>query len=177
MRAGVDPRVNQFLGMVNQLEDAARVLPRWPARQVEGPVGGTPGSKVLVNVSGLDLAKDIHGVLVSWCEQIAEERGVAVPDPAWSSWRCTPGGTWIPDGGNTSEIVSWLRRHATWLVYRQWYVDEMWPELFELRRKARSLMGLSRPPRHLVDLAMELATSGRSMLEVQEVARAHRADG
>ena len=176
MRLGLDPRVNQFLGMINQLEEAARVLPRWPARQVVGPVGGAPGSKVLVNVTGLDLSKTIHDVLVSWCDQIAEEHGVEELDPAWSAWRCTPSGSWVTDGGNTSAVAAWLRPHASWVVGRPWYAAEMWPELFELRAKARSLMGLSQPPRGLVELAVELAASGRSKLEVQEVARARRAD-
>lgn len=177
MRMGLDPRANQLLQMVNQLEECCRVLPRWPKRQIEGPSSGGVESPVLVNVSGLDLAREVHAVLVGWCELVAEERGVVGPDPRWSSWQCTPSGTWVANGGDTAAVVGWLRRHAAWVVDRPWFVEEMWPELLEVRRRARSLMGLSRPPRHLVDLAVELAVSGRSAAEVRGVARARRADG
>lgn len=176
MRIGTDPRVNQFLKMINDLDDAARVLPRWPKRAAEGPSGSGAGSAVLVNVSGLDLAREIHAVLVPWCEQVAEERGVLEPDPALSSWLCTPSGSWVATGGNTGEVAKWLRRNATWIVDQPWYVDEMWPELLEVRRKARGLMGLWSAPRAMRDLVVELASSGGSIDEMREVARARRAD-
>lgn len=176
MRMVLDPRVNQLLQMVNQLADAAVVLPRWPKRRIDGPSSGGADSAVLVNVDGLDLAREIHAVLVPWCDLVAEQRGVEPLDPAWSSWVVTPSGSWVATSGNTREAVAWLRPHASWVVYQPWYIDEMWPELLELRRKVRSLMGLAQPPRRLVEMAVELATSGRSMVEVREVARARRAD-
>ena len=177
MRVMVDPRVNQFLGMVNDLEEAARVLPRWSKRKVEGPSGGGSGSAVLVNVSGLDLAREIHAVLVPWCDLVAEECGLEELDPAWSSWTCTPSGSWVATGGNTGEVARWLRSNAGFVVARAWYVDEMWPELFELRRKARGLMGLWRPSRSMRDLVIEAASSGGTLEEMREVARARRAEG
>lgn len=176
MRAGLDPRVNQMLQMVNQLADAVTVLPRWPKRRIEGPSSGGSDSAVLVNVDGMDLAREIHAVLVPWCDLIAEQRGAEPLDPGWSTWAVTPAGSWVATSGNTREVVAWLRPHASWVVYQTWYVDELWPELLELRRKVRALMGLSQPPRRLVDLAVELASSGRPMAEVREVARARRAD-
>lgn len=177
MRVGVDPRVNQLLKMLNDLDGAARVLPRWPKRSVEGPSSGGGGSAVLVNVSGLDLAREIHAVLVPWCEQVAEERGVLGPDPDLSSWQCTPAGTWVATGGNTSEIARWLRQHASWIVDRSWYIEEMWPELLEARRKARALMGLWQAPRSMRDLVIEAAASGGSLEQMRGVARARRAEG
>lgn len=177
MRVGVDPRVNQLLKMINDLDGAARVLPRWPKRSVEGPSSGGAGSAVLVNVSGLDLAREIHAVLVPWCSLVAEERGVLEPDPDLSSWHCTPSGTWVATGGNTSEIARWLRQHASWIVDRPWYIDEMWPELLEARRKARGLMGLWQPSRAMRDLVVEAAASGGSIEQMREVARARRAEG
>lgn len=176
MRAVVDPRVNQFLKMINDLSEAARVLPRWEKRKVEGPSGGGSGSAVLVNVTGLDLAREIHAVLVPWCELVAEECGL---DPLWpelSSWACTPSGSWVATGGNTGEVARWLRSNAGFVVDRPWYVDEMWPELLELRKKARGLMGIWSVPRAMRDLVIEAAASGGSIEEMREVARAHRAD-
>lgn len=176
MRAMVDPRVNQFLKMVNDLEEAARVLPRWAKRKVEGPSGGGSGSAVLVNVTGLDLAREIHAVLVPWCEQVAEECGL---DPLWpevSSWAQTPSGAWVATGGNTGEVARWLRANAGFVIERPWYADEMWPELLELRRKARGLMGLWRSPRSMRDAVIEAAASGGSLEEMREVARARRAE-
>ncbi|MCZ4325685.1 hypothetical protein [Brachybacterium paraconglomeratum] len=169
--------MSQFLRMVNSLEEAARVLPRWPKRKVEGPSGGGSGSAVLVNVSGLDLAREVHAVLVSWCDQVAEQRGVLGLDPELSSWVQTPSGSWVATGGNTGEVVRWLRGHAGWLVEQPWYIDEMWPELLELRRKVRGLMGLWQPSRSMRDLVVEAATSGGTLEEMREVARARRAEG
>ena len=76
-----------------------------------------------------------------------------------------------------SEVARWLRSNAGFVVARPWYVDEMWPELFELRRKARGLMGLWRPSRSMRDLVIEAATSGGTLEEMREVARARRAEG
>ena len=177
MRMGLDPRANQLLQVVNQLEVFCQVLPRWPKRQVEGPSSGGVESAVLVNVPGLDLAREIHAVLVAWCELVAEERGVAAPDPRWSSWQRTPAGSWVANGGDTSSVVGWLRRHAAWMVDQPWYAETMWPELLEVRRRARSLTGLSRPPRFLVEAAVEVAVSGRPVAAVRGVTRARRADG
>lgn len=177
MRVMVDPQVNQFLGMINNLEEAARVLPRWSKQQAEVPSGGQSGSAVLVNVSGLDLAREIHAVLVPWCELVAEECGL---DPLWpelSSWAVTPSGSWVATGGNTGEVARWLRANAGHLVGRPWYEDEMWPELLELRRKARGLMGLWQAPRSMRDAVIEAAAAGGSIEQMQEVARAHRTDG
>lgn len=176
MRIGVDPRLDQFWRMVNQLEDAARVLPRWPKPSVEGP-GGGPGSAVLVNVSGLDLAREIHSVLVPWCELVAEQRGVEGPDPDWSSWVQTPSGSWVATGGNTGLVAQWLRNQGVWVIEQVWYVDEMWPELLELRRKARGLMGIWHPSRSMRDLVVEIAATGGSLEQMREVARARRAEG
>lgn len=177
MRAVVDPRVNQFLKMINDLAEAARVLPRWEKPKVDGPSGGGSGSAVLVNVSGLDLAREIHAVLVPWCEQASEECGL---DPLWpelSSWDRTPSGSWVATGGNTGEVARWMRSHAGFIVERPWYPDEMWPELLELRRKARGLMGLWQPSRAMRDLVIEAAASGGTIEQMKEVARARRADG
>ncbi len=176
MRVPYDPRVHQMVQMVNQLEDAARVIPRWKNQAAGGPSGSGPGSTVLVNVSGLDLAREIHSVLVTWCEEIAEKRGVQPPDVALSTWHCTPGGTWIATGGNTSAIAMWLRQQSSWVVEQTWYIDAMWPELIELRRKVRGLMGLWQTPKAMRDLVVELASSGGSIEEMREVARARRAN-
>lgn len=176
MRAMVDPQVNQFLRMVNNLAEAARVLPRWSKRQAEGPSGGQAGSAVLVNVSGLDLAREIHAVLVPWCELVAEECGLERIDPFLSSWACTPSGAWVATGGNTGEVARWLRANAGLIVARPWYEDEMWPELLELRRKARGLMGLWQAPRSMRDAVIEAAAAGGSIEQMKEVARARRAE-
>lgn len=89
----------------------------------------------------------------------------------------TPAGSWVATGGNTGEVAQWLRGQGFWVVDQVWYVDEMWPELLELRRKVRGLMGLWMAPRAMRDLVIEAAAAGGSIEQMREVARARRAEG
>lgn len=174
MRVGMDPRTNQLLRMLNQLEGLLGLLGSWSKARVEGPSGSGGEASVPINVGALDLSNEVHGVLVEWADRVADERGMTRHPREWSAWAMTPSGTWYATSGNTALLVAWLRRHASWVVGQDWYEEVMWPELRDLRRRAMSMLGLSRPPRHLVELAVELAASGRS---VQEVGRVQRAEG
>lgn len=172
MRIGMDPRINQLLRMINQVEAALMMLASWSKSRVEGPSAPSAEPGVPINVAAIDLANEVHSVLVDWCDRVADERGVPRHPREWSTWSMSPSGVWYATSGNTALLAGWLRRHASWVVAQPWYDEAMWPELVGLRRRMLGMLGLSRPPRHLVELAVELAASGRSAVEVSGVQRA-----
>jgi len=166
----LDPRVNGYLRLINQLQTAVVALRGWPKQRAEGPSGSGPSSSVLINVTAVDLADQIHAVLVALGERIAEERGIARPDIRWSTWARTPAGTRYATGGNTALVAGWLRRHGTWIVEQGWWSEDdgARDELVAHLAKAKKVLGVWRPPASLVHLAIEHAAAGASRQEVED---------
>jgi hypothetical protein len=89
------------------------------------PVSGSREKPLPVNERRVDHVIAVRGVLASWSQLFAEERGVAVPDS--------------PEPRVTS---GFLRRHLDWACGRDW-IDDFANEVFELGRRAYSLLNPS----------------------------------
>lgn len=156
----MDVRANQLLRLLNRLEETVAMLRSWPKQRLaDSAAGGRPGPGVPINVGAMDLADEVHGVLVSWCEQVAEERGEDGPDPRWSTWACSPSGSWYATGGNTSLVIEWLRPRAAWMCAAPWYREEAFRELVELTRRVDRMLGLSVPSRSKMEAAIVMAAA------------------
>jgi hypothetical protein len=89
------------------------------------PTTGTKEQPLPVNEGRVDHVIAVRGVLASWSQLVAEERGVAVPTS--------------PEPRVTS---GFLRLHLDWACGQTW-IDEMAGEVFELGQRAFSLLNPS----------------------------------